>query len=190
MRLVKAVASLVLALVVAVGPAAQARTGHPPGHSVKCKATKKGHPKRKKRCKRERRGAPHTTRPPRPAGGRAPVTPPAPPTPAPDPPAVNPAPPPPKARLAVVAHEWSLVLSRTALPAGVAIVELQNFGEDAHNLRIERVDHSGAATNVPLAEAGERKSSQVTLAPGAYKLYCTLAGHEALGMRASLTVGG
>jgi hypothetical protein len=178
--------SLVLALVVAVAPTVEARTAKPHATPAKCKkAKKKGHAKRKKRCKRKRRSGQHTTQP---NGGRAPVTPPATTPPAPDPPAVNP--PPPKARLGVVAREWSLVLSRTTLPAGVAIVELQNFGEDAHNLRIERVDHSGSAANVPLAEAGERKSGQATLTPGAYKLYCTLAGHEARGMRASLTVDG
>jgi plastocyanin len=183
--------SLVLALVVAGAPAVQARTAHQPAHSVKCKAKKKGHPKPKKRCKRKRRGAHHITRPPQPVSGPQPAAPPAAPPPVVDPPAVaNPAPTPAKARLGVVAREWSLVLSRASLPAGVAIVELQNFGEDAHNLRIERTDRSGAAANVPLAEAGERKSGEVTLAPGTYKLYCTLAGHEAQGMRASLTVGG
>jgi copper binding plastocyanin/azurin family protein len=185
---VRVALSLVLALVVAVAPAVQARTAPPASHSVKCKAKKKGQAKRKKRCKRKRGGGHHTTRPPQPASGPAPVTLPAPP-PVVDPPAVDPPPPPRKARLGVVAREWSLVLSRTSLPAGAAIVELQNFGEDAHNLRIERADHSGAAANVPLAEAGERKSSEVTLPPGTYKLYCTLAGHEAQGMRAALTVG-
>src|SRR5204862_7577632 len=52
--------------------------------------------------------------------------------------------PPPPARLGVTAREWSLVLSRQTLTAGRAIVELQNFGEDAHNLRIARVDGTGA----------------------------------------------
>jgi hypothetical protein len=186
---VRVALSLVLALVMAVAPAVEARTAKAPAHSVKCKkAKKKGHAKPKKRCKRQRGG--HQVKHPQPpGGGSAPVTPPALP-PVVDPPAVDPAPPPKKARLGVVAREWSLVLSRTSLPAGAAIVELQNFGEDAHNLRIERVDRSGAAANVPLAEAGERKSGELTLTPGAYKLYCTLAGHEAQGMRASLSVGG
>jgi hypothetical protein len=182
------VASLVLALVVAMTPAAQARTAAPPRHAVKCKAKKKAPVKRKKKCKREHAAHP-IKHPPQSGGGRTPVTPPAPP-PIVAPPAVDPAPPPKKARLGVVAREWSLVLSRSSLPAGTAIVELQNFGEDAHNLRIERADPTGAAANVPLAEASERKSSDVTLTPGAYRLYCTLAGHEALGMRASLAVGG
>jgi plastocyanin len=93
-------------------------------------------------------------------------------------------------RLGVTAREWSLVLSRTTLPAGDAIVELDNMGEDAHNLRIERVDGGGSAFDVPLAESGEVKSGRTTVAPGEYKLYCALPGHEAQGMRARLNVSG
>jgi uncharacterized cupredoxin-like copper-binding protein len=85
----------------------------------------------------------------------------------------------------VVAREWSLVLSRSTLPAGRALVQLQNFGEDAHNLRIESAD---TELDVPLAEAGERKTAEGTLPAGDYKVYCALPGHEAQGMRARLTV--
>lgn len=106
------------------------------------------------------------------------------------PPASAPPPPPvgtpsPVARLGVVAREWSLVLSRSVLPAGKARVQLQNFGEDAHNLRIESV---GSSLDVPLAESGEVKEAEGTLPAGDYKIYCTLPGHEAQGMRARLTV--
>jgi plastocyanin len=94
----------------------------------------------------------------------------------------------PPARLGVSAREWSLVLSRTTLAPGLAIVELQNFGEDAHNLRLERVDGSGSALNVALAEAGERKSAKGTLTAGAYKVYCALPGHDSAGMHATLDV--
>jgi hypothetical protein len=109
-----------------------------------------------------------------------PVTDPAPPP--------TPAPPPAPARLGVVAREWSLTLSRTSLAAGPALVELQNFGEDAHNLRIERTDGPGAPLELPLAESGERQKAGGTLTPGEYRVYCTLPGHEAQGMRARLDV--
>jgi hypothetical protein len=101
---------------------------------------------------------------------------------------VVPPPPAPPARLGVTAREWSLVLSRPVLVAGSAIVELQNRGEDAHNLRIERLDGSGAPLNVPLAEAGEVKSASGSLAAGRYKVYCALPGHDAAGMHATLDV--
>jgi plastocyanin len=93
--------------------------------------------------------------------------------------------PPPAARLGVVAREWSLVLSRSTLPAGRALVQLQNFGEDAHNLRIESAT---TALDVPEAEAGEVKEADGTLPTGDYRVYCTLPGHESAGMRGQLTV--
>jgi plastocyanin len=101
---------------------------------------------------------------------------------APAPPAAGPAP---AARLGVVAREWSLVLSRSTLPAGRALVQLQNFGEDAHNLRIES---ASTALDVPLAEAGEVQEADGTLPAGDYKVYCALPGHESAGMRARLSV--
>lgn len=104
----------------------------------------------------------------------------------PDPPSTTPAAP---ARLGVVAREWSLVLSRSTLPAGVALVQLQNLGEDAHNLRVERLDGAaGSGFDVPLAESGEVQKAQGALAPGDYEIYCALPGHEAQGMRARFTV--
>jgi hypothetical protein len=93
--------------------------------------------------------------------------------------------PPPPARLGVTAREWSLVLSRSVLPAGRALVQLQNFGEDAHNLRIESAD---ASIDVPLTESGEVQQAQGTLPAGDYKVYCTLPGHDAAGMHARLVV--
>jgi hypothetical protein len=101
-----------------------------------------------------------------------------------EPPSTDPAPAP-AARLGVTAREWSLVLSRSVLPAGHALVQLQNFGEDAHNLRIES---ASATLDVPLAEAGEVQEAGGTLPAGDYKVYCSLPGHEAQGMRARLTV--
>jgi plastocyanin len=100
----------------------------------------------------------------------------------------TPPPAPTVARLGVTAREWSLVLSRVTLAAGPARVQLQNLGEDAHNLRIERVGGGGGVVTVPLAESGERQDGAGTLAAGSYKVYCALPGHEAAGMRATLSV--
>ena len=105
--------------------------------------------------------------------------------PAPDPPPADPADPQPAGRLGVTAREWSLVLSRSVLPAGRAIVQLQNFGEDAHNLRLESAD---ATIDVPLTQSGDVQQAEGTLPAGDYKVYCTLPGHDAAGMHAQLTV--
>ena len=99
-------------------------------------------------------------------------------------------PPKPLARLQVVAREWSVVPSRLTLPAGRVVVELANLGQDPHDLRIERANDPTAGFDFRLARAGARESQGLQLSPGTWKLYCTLPGHEALGMRALITVGG
>ncbi|TMK68001.1 MAG: hypothetical protein E6G07_09360 [Actinobacteria bacterium] len=99
-------------------------------------------------------------------------------------------PPKPLARLQVVAREWSVVPSRLTLPAGRVVVELANLGQDPHDLRIERANDPTAGFDFTLARAGARESQGLQLSPGTWKLYCTLPGHEALGMRALITVGG
>ena len=95
----------------------------------------------------------------------------------------------PVTRIGVVAREFSLTLSRTSVSAGAVGVQLQNFGQDPHNLRVERVDGTSAPTDFATTEPGSLQSQTVTLAPGAYKLYCTLPGHDAAGMHATLIVG-
>ena len=88
----------------------------------------------------------------------------------------------PAARLQATTREFSLTLSRPALPAGPALIELVNRGEDPHDLRI------GTVGSIPETLAGERGSVRVTLEPGNYMLYCSLPGHAALGMTATLKV--
>jgi uncharacterized cupredoxin-like copper-binding protein len=78
------------------------------------------------------------------------------------------------------------VLSRSTLPAGAALIELTNRGEDPHNLRLERAD--GAAVEVPETASGQVTKAAATLAPGEYRVYCALPGHDALGMHAKLMV--
>jgi hypothetical protein len=96
-------------------------------------------------------------------------------------------PPPPPARVQVVAREFSLTLSRQTIKAGAAIVELANFGEDAHDLRLQRV----GGTKVygwPVAESGAVEDRALRLVPGRYRLWCSIANHRALGMVATLRV--
>jgi hypothetical protein len=97
------------------------------------------------------------------------------------------APPPPPARVQVVAQEFRYSLSRTSIKAGWAIIELRNMGEDAHDLRLQRV----GGTRVylwPLAQAGQVVDREYKLLPGVYRLSCGVANHAALGMVATLHV--
>jgi hypothetical protein len=90
-------------------------------------------------------------------------------------------------RLLVEAREFNVVLSRGSVKAGDAIVQLANRGEDPHDLRLRRIGGRGGGT------VGETLPNEVSewegrLRKGRYRLWCTLEGHRALGMRAVLRV--
>ena len=65
--------------------------------------------------------------------------------------------------------------------AGEVHVVYRNEGSVPHTLLIEGVD--GFKLSV-----GDTDEGDVELEPGTYKLYCDVAGHEAAGMVAELTV--
>ncbi len=91
------------------------------------------------------------------------------------------------ARLGVTAKEFSFSLSRTTLKHGPAAIELDNFGEDVHDLRLRRV--GGTRTySLPETKPGERAEHDVRLRPGRYRLWCSIADHRARGMVASFRV--
>jgi plastocyanin len=172
---------------IAAAPVAPAAAAAKPKYCKKkpSKLTKK----QRKRCKTKRRTPTHSTSTP-PAPDPAtdpPVTPPVVEPPAEEP--VDPTTPtPPLGRLGVRAEEFKLTLSRTQLSPGAALVELQNFGEDPHDLRIAPTGGGALAASFPEIDPGTRHKEQVAFPAGTYKLYCSLPGHEGLGMRATLTV--
>jgi plastocyanin len=90
--------------------------------------------------------------------------------------------------VSVGAKEFSLTLSRPLVAAGDVRVELRNNGEDPHNLVVSPED-----THTPLAsfsdlDPGLYERRTVALAPGRYKLWCSLEFHEGLGMSVTLRV--
>jgi hypothetical protein len=91
------------------------------------------------------------------------------------------------ARLGVQATEFHLVLSRSSVKAGVVEIELQNAGEDPHDLRVRKVGGHHTFT-IPLTQPGARKSVALNLRPGRYRLWCSLADHRTLGMQSILLV--
>jgi hypothetical protein len=93
----------------------------------------------------------------------------------------------PPGRLQVVAREFSLSLSRAKLRPGAAIVELVNFGQDAHDLRLRRA--GGTRTyRIATVQPGGRAHLRLKLLRGRYVLWCSIANHRALGMQATLLV--
>jgi hypothetical protein len=91
------------------------------------------------------------------------------------------------ARLGVRADEFSFVLSRQSLKAGAAILQLENDGEDAHDLRLRR-EGGVRVLRVPSVKPGGVAELETTLARGRYRLWCSIADHRARGMSAELVV--
>jgi hypothetical protein len=93
----------------------------------------------------------------------------------------------PLARVQVVAKEFSLSLSRPSVKAGAAIVELANFGEDPHDLRLQRIGGTKIYAT-PVVQPGAVYDLSLHLLPGRYRLWCALGDHRARGMVAVLVV--
>ena len=91
------------------------------------------------------------------------------------------------ARLGVQASEYHLVLSRGSVKAGPALIQLQNRGQDPHDLRLERIGgkHTYA---IALTDPGKRRTISLRLLPGRYRLWCSVLDHAQLGMQAVLRV--
>jgi plastocyanin len=93
----------------------------------------------------------------------------------------------PLSRVQVVAVEFHYRLSRVRVPAGPVRIELANFGQDEHNLTLQRVG-SSTIYQLPTALPGQREILNLRLKPGVYRLSCSLADHAARGMHATLRV--
>jgi hypothetical protein len=92
------------------------------------------------------------------------------------------------ARIQVVANEFDLSQSRYTLPAGRAVIELVNSGEDEHDLALRRRAPGARTIHISSTPPGGVAHVQTNLAPGRYLLWCTLANHRVQGMQARLTV--
>jgi plastocyanin len=92
------------------------------------------------------------------------------------------------ARLGVKAVEYSYTLSRPEVSAGEVIVELNNQGEDPHNLMLEHEGTGDPQLEIPSTPSLSQANAAFTLSPGTYRLYCSLYKHEAKGMEATLVV--
>lgn len=91
------------------------------------------------------------------------------------------------ARVQVAAKEYSFTLSRLHVRAGQATIELANFGQDPHDLRLQRAGAKHIA-GLGTVSPGQLADLTLKLAPGRYSLWCSIANHRQLGMRATLTV--
>ena len=91
------------------------------------------------------------------------------------------------ARIQVGADEFSYSLSRQSIKAGPAIVQLVNYGEDEHDLRLRRA--GGTRTyRIGKVAPGKVAELEARFLPGRFTLWCSLADHRKRGMSASLLV--
>ena len=94
------------------------------------------------------------------------------------------------ARMLVTADEWMLLSSRRRIAAGRVEIQLYNRGEDAHDLAARRVARDGERVRktfrVRETRPGDLGEATWRLRSGKYSLWCTLPGHRAAGMRATL----
>ncbi|HYG97121.1 MAG TPA: hypothetical protein VD741_08440 [Solirubrobacterales bacterium] len=118
----------------------------------------------------------------------APAVAPSPPAPAPPPPAPDPQPEPEANRLSVKSAEFYFSLSRPAVLAGEVTIELNNRGEDPHNLNLLREGDEGAPLEIPETQSLQRSVATFDLPAGSYRLWCSLPQHEEWGMYTSLQV--
>jgi plastocyanin len=114
-----------------------------------------------------------------------------------DAPAVAPAPPatpgpepePEANRVSVKGVEYYFVLSRPSVRAGEVTVELNNQGEDPHNLNIRPEGSDAEPLTLPETDSLQRSVATFDLPAGKYRLWCSLPEHEEKGMATTLTVG-
>ena len=90
-------------------------------------------------------------------------------------------------RVQVGADEFRYSLSRQTIKAGPTVVQLVNYGEDEHDLRLRR--RGGTRVyRVGKVRPGGVRELEARLLPGRFTLWCSLADHRARGMSATLVV--
>jgi len=90
----------------------------------------------------------------------------------------------------VVEKEWRLTLSRTSVRKGQVAIEAVNFGTDAHDLVVQGLKKGAKPVRFRQMDPRGRTERTLRLTAGRYALWCSLPGHKAKGMKATLTVRG
>lgn len=93
-----------------------------------------------------------------------------------------------QSQVQVVEKEYSLTLSRLRVSSGKVVVQLVNFGMDDHDLVVQGTAKGSKPYTFATLAPGKLETKTLQLAPGKYTLFCSIPGHRALGMVASLTV--
>lgn len=89
-------------------------------------------------------------------------------------------------RIQITAKEFFYSASTRTVKPGPAVIQFVNYGEDPHDLRVQRA--GGRLYKTPKLDPGSIVDLSITLVPGKYQLWCSIADHRKLGMSATLTV--
>jgi uncharacterized cupredoxin-like copper-binding protein len=81
--------------------------------------------------------------------------------------------------------DFKIALSTTTLKAGAITFDVKNDSQTEHDLV---VTGNGITEGTPRFGGGQSKTLKVNLKPGTYKLFCSVPGHEQLGMKLNITV--
>ncbi|MDQ3280880.1 MAG: hypothetical protein M3Q69_05665 [Acidobacteriota bacterium] len=86
----------------------------------------------------------------------------------------------------VMLNDNSIAVREQNIPAGPAVLTVENRGTDVHNLFVEGQGISVAAGD-PIAE-GKSATMNVTFKPGNYVFYCPIADHRTRGEQVQITI--
>ena len=92
----------------------------------------------------------------------------------------------PAGRVALALHDYYLEPTQVRTRAGRVRFDVVDRGRIGHNLRVFRNGRS--YLSISTLKPGERATATVELPRGAYRLFCSVANHEELGLRGALIV--
>lgn len=93
----------------------------------------------------------------------------------------------PASELRVGLAEWKITADADRLAAGIVDLTVTNAGSTAHDLRVSFA--GDRTTTTPLLQPGEQLHLTIDVPPETtVALWCTVPGHDAQGMRTTLTV--
>lgn len=95
----------------------------------------------------------------------------------------------------VTLDEYAIAPQDISVPSGRVELIARNVGRLTHNLRVERPpknpeDQAEPLASTPTAQPGQTVRVTVDLRPGTYRMRCSLANHDDLGMYGELQVRG
>ena len=91
-------------------------------------------------------------------------------------------------RVQAVADEFSFVLSRQRVRWRPVVLELVNFGEEPHELHLQRRARGAPLLVIREVLPGGRRELRARLAAGRFRVWCSAGDHVHRGMVATLTV--